>query len=252
MASLLATRGLTKEFGHLRVLDSVDIEARDGEILGLIGPNGSGKSTWMNCVSGAYRPSAGRVTLKGSDVTGKPPHVIYHRGLSRTFQLLENFAQMTVRDNLVLSGQERRGTIASRLLRSSTRVENELARSLAEFLGIAHLLDERVATLSYGQQKLCDIGMALMSEPDILLLDEPMAGVNPTLINEIVERLVELNRAGTTLVVVEHNMRVMMELCHRMVVLDHGELIADGEPGAIRQDPDVIAAYFGSSSGAGA
>lgn len=242
----LATRGLTMNFGALRVLNSVDIEVRDGEILGLIGPNGSGKSTWMNCVTGVYRPAGGQVLFQGSDVTGKAPHVLNQRGMSRTFQLLENFADMSVLDNLVLSAQERNGSLLSRLVRVSIAAERSRARELARFLGIEHVLDERVSTLSYGQQKLADIGMALMSRPDLLLLDEPLAGVNPTLANEILARLVRLNAAGTTMVVIEHNMKAMMRLCHRIVVLSYGELIADGAPDEVRRNQDVITAYFGS------
>lgn len=243
---ILATRGLTMNFGALRVLDGVDIGVRPGEILGLIGPNGSGKSTWMNCVTGLYRPTAGHVILRERDITGKPPHVVNRRGMSRTFQLLENFADMSVRDNLVLAAQERRGSMLSRLVHISTEADREHAEELAQFLGIGHVIDERVSTLSYGQQKLADIGVALMGDPDVLLLDEPLAGVNPTLINEILDRLVELNHSGTTLVVIEHNMRAMMRLCDRMIVLNYGELIADGDPDEIRADPDVVAAYFGS------
>lgn len=245
-AALLITRDLSMDFDSLRVLDAVDIEVRRGEIVGLIGPNGSGKSTWMNCVTGLYRPTRGRVSFRGRDVTGKPPHVLNRRGMSRTFQLLENFAEMSVRDNLVLAAQERRGTMLTRLVRVSVADESAHAVELAAFLGIEHVLDEPVGSLSYGQQKLADIGMALMSKPDVLLLDEPLAGVNPTLVNEILARLVELNDAGTTLVVIEHNMGAMMRLCHRMVVLNYGELIADGDPASVRADPAVVTAYFGS------
>lgn len=245
-APVLSTRGLTMTFGALKVLDSVDIDVAGGEIVGLIGPNGSGKSTWMNCVTGLYRPSAGHVTLNQREITGHAPNAINHRGLSRTFQLLENFATMSVRENLILAAQEHRGSLLTRLIHVRTDAESERAAELAAFLGIEHVIDEPVGSLSYGQQKLADIGMALMGQPQVLLLDEPLAGVNPTLVNDILDRLVALNEAGTTLVVIEHNMRAMMRLCHRMIVLNYGELIADGTPEEIRADPDVIAAYFGS------
>lgn len=244
--TLLETRDLTKEFGAFRALSNVDVHVKQGEIFGLLGPNGSGKTTWMNCVTGIYKPTSGQVLFREEDVTAQPAHVKYRNGMGRTFQLLENFPEMTVMDNMLLAVQENDGTMLTRLLKFSEDEERERANQLLEFVGLTALADESVKDLSYGQQKLCDLAMTLMPDPEIVLLDEPMAGVNPALIEELVARITELNAAGKTFVIIEHNMKVVMNLCTRLVVLDHGERIAEGRPNEIQENEKVLDAYFGT------
>lgn len=232
-------------FGGVVALQGVDISVPRGSILGLIGPNGSGKSTWVNCVSGIYRPSAGHVTFRDRDVTGWAPHRMYQLGLGRTFQRLENFSDLSLMENMLLSVQESLGGLASRLFRHSELTEREQALSLLEFMGISALANERIRTLSYGQQKLADLAMSLMAGPEVVVLDEPMAGVNPTLIEQLVDRIRHLNASGTTFIIIEHNLDVVMGLCDRLVVLDHGTKIAEGPPTEIQANEEVLEAYFG-------
>ncbi len=245
MTPVLETSALTMKFGEFPALQGVDVSVRKGQIFGLIGPNGSGKSTWINCVSGVYKPTSGQVSFRGKDVTGKGSHQMFAAGLARTFQRLENFPSMSVMENMLLGLQEKHGTLASRLLKHSEREEREKAASLLEFMGIANVQDEPVRNLSYGQQKLCDLAMALMADPDVILLDEPMAGVNPALIDQLVDRIRTLNAAGTTFVIIEHNMKVVMQICDHLVVFDHGTKLAEGLPSEIQNNADVLEAYFG-------
>lgn len=243
--AILSSSGLGMKFGPFPALEDVDISVRPGQIFGLLGPNGSGKSTWINCVSGIYRPTSGRVSFRGLDVTGWTPHRMYGARLGRTFQRLENFPEMSVMENMLLAIQESRGTLASRLLKHTERAERERAESLLEFMAIARLRDEPMRNLSYGQQKLADLAMTLMPEPEVILLDEPMAGVNPALIDELVDRIKQLNAGGKTFVIVEHNLKVVMGLCDWLVVLDHGIKLAEGLPADIQANEEVLEAYFG-------
>ncbi len=242
---VLRSERLRMRFGGVLALDGVDISVPQGTILGLIGPNGSGKSTWVNCVSGIQRPTEGRIRFDGRDVTGLAPHRMYRLGLGRTFQRLENFPDMSLLDNMLLSVQESRGSLGSRLFKHSETAERERALSLLDFMGIAELRHERAGSLSYGQQKLADLAMALMADPRVVILDEPMAGVNPALIEHLMDRILELNANGTTFVIIEHNLDVVMELCDSLVVLDHGTKIAEGLPAEIQANEYVLEAYFG-------
>jgi len=243
--ALLEIRDLTKHFFRLSALSRVSLSVEPGELLGLIGPNGSGKTTLFNCVTGVLRPSAGQVFFRGEDITGRSADVVYRRGIARTFQLIQLFPEMTVLDNMLVSGQEKTGRLFSRLLRREGAKATARALALLEFLGIAGLRDNLASNLSYGQQKLLDFGMALMSEPQVIMLDEPMAGVNPTMIKNLVAHILELNARGYTFVVIEHNMEVVMSLCRRIVVLSQGERIAEGTPAEIAENPLVLDAYFG-------
>ena len=244
--SLLEIRQLSKNFYHLSALSLVSLSVEPGELLGLIGPNGSGKTTLFNCVTGVLRPSRGQVLFKGEDITKLTADAVYHRGISRTFQLIQLFPEMTVLENLLMAAQEREGTPLSRLLRRDQTAEMDRALKLVDYLGLSGVKDNLAANLSYGQQKLLDFGMALMPNPQVILLDEPMAGVNPTMIKALVSHIQDLNARGYTFVVIEHNMEVVMSLCRRIVVLCQGEKIAEGTPAEIRDNLAVMDAYFGS------
>jgi branched-chain amino acid transport system ATP-binding protein len=242
---LLEVRDLTKHFFRLSALSRVSLSVEPGELLGVIGPNGSGKTTLFNCVTGVLRPSGGQVRFKGEDITGLTADRVHRRGIARTFQLIQLFPEMTALENMLLAAQEREGTLVGRLLRREGGAATGRALELLEFLGIAGLKDHLAANLSYGQQKLLDFGMALMSRPEVILLDEPLAGVSPTMIKSLVAHIQALNARGHTFVVIEHNMEVVMSLCRRIVVLSQGERIAEGTPAEVADNPLVLDAYFG-------
>jgi branched-chain amino acid transport system ATP-binding protein len=242
---LLEVRDLSKHFFRLPALSRVNLTVEPGDLLGVIGPNGSGKTTLFNCVTGVLRPSEGHVRFKGEDITGLSADLVYRRGIARTFQLIQLFPEMTVLENMLLAAQERQGTLLGRLVRREGAGPRDRALELLEFLGIVNLRDHLAANLSYGQQKLLDFGMALMSKPEVILLDEPLAGVNPTMIRHLVGHIQALNAQGHTFVVIEHNMEVVMSLCRRIVVLSQGERIAEGSPAEVADDPLVLDAYFG-------
>ncbi|MFI5338566.1 MAG: ABC transporter ATP-binding protein [Candidatus Methylomirabilales bacterium] len=242
---LLEIRDLTKHFYRLSALSDVSLSVEAGDLLAIIGPNGSGKTTLFNCVTGVLPPSGGRVLFKGEDITRCRADAVYHRGISRTFQLIQLFPEMTALENMLMAAQERTGTLLSRLLRRDETEEMVRALKLVDYLGIAHVKNDMASNLSYGQQKLLDFGMALMSDPQVILLDEPMAGVNPTMIKALVGYIQDLNARGYTFVVIEHNMEVVMSLCRRIVVLSQGEKIAEGTPAEIQGNSLVLDAYFG-------
>jgi branched-chain amino acid transport system ATP-binding protein len=242
---LLEVRDLSKHFFRLPALSRVNLTVEPGDLLGVIGPNGSGKTTLFNCVTGVLRPSEGHVRFKGEDITGLSADLVYRRGIARTFQLIQLFPEMTVLENMLLAAQERQGTLLGRLVRREGAGPRDRALELLEFLGSVNLRDHLAANLSYGQQKLLDFGMALMSKPEVILLDEPLAGVNPTMIRHLVGHIQALNAQGHTFVVIEHNMEVVMSLCRRIVVLSQGERIAEGSPAEVADDPLVLDAYFG-------
>ncbi len=245
MNNILEVKGLKKSFYQLQAVAGVDFEVKEGEILGLIGPNGSGKTTLFDCVTGVQRPTGGDVYFMGKRITRMKPHSIYRLGVGRTFQLVQLFPGMTVLDNMIMAIQESEGTLLGRLFQLDESKDRDRAIELLEFLNIIHLKDQVAKNLSYGQQKLLDLGMVLMSDPKLIMLDEPMAGVNATLGREICERLIELNERGCSFLVIEHNMRMVMGLCHRIVVLDYGKKIAEGSPAEIQDNQQVLAAYFG-------
>jgi ABC-type branched-subunit amino acid transport system ATPase component len=249
--ALLEIRGLTKAFFGLTAVDNVDITIEQGELVSLIGPNGSGKTTLFNCVTGFLEADAGEVYYRGRDITNAPAHEIALLGISRTFQQARIYRRLSVLENLLMGIQQHQGesTLDRVLLtRQVKRLEKEAtdrAEELMDFVGLTHLREAPAGNLSYGQYKLLVFAAALMPDPDILMLDEPAAAINPTMINRMKDHMVELNRAGKTIFFIEHNMEVVMDICERIVVLDAGRLIAEGLPDFIRNNERCMEAYFG-------
>jgi len=244
---VLKVTGLKKAYGAIQAVDGVSFEVMPGEIFGVIGPNGSGKTTMFNSVLGQIEPDAGRVELNGQDITGLSPMELNQRGVGRTFQTLQVFGKMTVRDNLLVAAQEHRGNLASRIFAPGDSGLGAKADALIDQFRISHVAQMKAGQLSYGQQKLVDIAMAFMSDPDLVLLDEPCAGVNPSLVDGISLLLRELNaiRKGS-FVIIEHNMDFVMDLCHRILVMVEGRVMAVGTPAEIRGNKDVLDAYLGN------
>lgn len=246
-APVLKVQNLKKAYGAIQAVGGVSFEVRPGEIFGVIGPNGSGKTTLFNSMLGQIKPDEGRIELKGEDVTELGPLALNRRGVGRTFQTLQVFGKMSVRDNLIVAAQEHQGTMFSRMFAPTDSNLGDKADALIEQFRIAHVAHKKAGELSYGQQKLVDIAMAFMSEPDLVLLDEPCAGVNPSLVGGISTLLKELNQTRKgSFVVIEHNMDFVMGLCHRIMVMVEGKVMAIGTPEEIRANKQVLEAYLGS------
>lgn len=254
--SLLSVEGLTKTFGGLVAVDGASFTLEEGEILGLAGPNGAGKTVTFNCITGQHVPDSGRVVFRDEDVTGSAPDAVARAGIGRTFQEVRVYPELPVRENLVFAAQEKSiGATATAALSGGAvdAVEDDLAARADEMLEtveLDHLAAADAESLSYGQRKILAFATALMThpEPELILLDEPMAGVNPTMINKLSDYVRRFNDRGKSFLLVEHNMRVMSDLCDRIVVLDAGRPIASGRPEEIRNDDRVIEAYFGEDS----
>ena len=244
---VLKVTDLRKAYGAIRAVDGVSFEVQPGEIFGVIGPNGSGKTTMFNSVLGQIRPDAGRFELNGQDITRLSPLQLNQRGVGRTFQTLQVFGKMTVRDNLLVAAQEHHGSMWSRMFAPGDSGLGDKADALIAQFRIGHVAHKKAGELSYGQQKLVDIAMAFMSDPDLVLLDEPCAGVNPSLVGGISTLLKELNQTRKgSFVVIEHNMDFVMDLCHRILVMVEGKVMAVGTPAEIRANRQVLDAYLGN------
>ena len=239
--------GLKKAYGAIQAVGGVSFEVRPGEIFGVIGPNGSGKTTLFNSMLGQITPDEGKIELNGQDVTTLGPLELNRLGVGRTFQSLQVFGKMTVRDNLIVAAQEHQGSLFSRMFAPGDSGLGGKADALIEQFHISHVADKKAGELSYGQQKMVDIAMSFMSEPDLVLLDEPCAGVNPALVGGISKLLKELNQTRKgSFVVIEHNMDFVMALCHRIMVMVEGEVLAIGTPAEIRANKQVLDAYLGN------
>ncbi len=256
-APMLSIRGVTKSFGGLRAVSDATFDVAKGSITALIGPNGAGKTTLFNIVAGSIRPDGGRVILNGQDVTGLPAHKLFARGLMRTFQIPAAFERMTLIDNLTVvpAGQSGENVLRSWFawgqVRAEERQVRDKAREVLDFLGLSHVAQEFAGNLSGGQKKLLELGRTMMSDPDIVLLDEPGAGVNPTLMVKLADDIQRLNEErGYTFCIIEHDMDLVARLCHPIIVMAEGTVLAQGSMDEIRKNQAVLDAYLGGGRSA--
>jgi len=249
----LEVEGLRKEFGGITAVDDVSFDVEEGTLTGLIGPNGAGKSTTFNLITGMLEPDEGTVRFNGEDITGLEPYEIANQGLARTFQIARELEAMTVLENMMLAPK---GQIGESLWRSVMPFTREAVRDqeteqlervweVLDFFEIDHLADEYAGNLSGGQRKLLEMARALLTDPDMLLLDEPFAGVNPSLEKRLLEHIHELREQGYTFLIVEHDMDLIMNNCERVIVMHQGRILKDGTPAEIKESEEVIEAYLG-------
>jgi ABC-type branched-subunit amino acid transport system ATPase component len=246
---LLETRALTKRFDGLAAVNGVDLAVEQGEIVGLIGPNGAGKTTCFNLLSGFLRPTSGTIRFAGEDITGLRSHRIVRRGLVRTFQLTTLFAEMTVLENVLLGLHLHSETGLGRALwnrRPFPSAEIDASREVLEFVGLSGQVDQPAKNLPHGYQRVLGIAMALAARPRLLLLDEPVTGMNLDESGHVMALVKTIRDRGTTILLVEHNMRAVMGTCERIVVLNFGQKLAEGRPAEVSTNPDVIQAYLGA------
>ena len=248
MTALLSTDGVKKAYGGVQALNGATISVEEGTVAGLIGPNGSGKTTLFNVITGYERPDEGRVCFGDKVITNYPPDKVFAAGIGRTFQLTRIFPRLTVLENMLIAaqGKDQPRNLLSWLGRGTWTQHRKHAMDLLEFVGIARHAEALAGSLSYGQRKLLELAYVLIADPQVILLDEPAGGVNPTLINHIADRIRELNSQGKTFLIVEHNMEFVMGLCSAITVLESGATVASGPPEIIKTDKRVLEAYLGA------
>jgi len=247
MTPLLEVKEIRRSYGAIKAVDGVSLDVGAGEIVGVIGPNGSGKTTLFNAILGQIRPTSGHVKLQGENITGMSPLELSRRGVGRTFQSLQVFGKLSVRDNLIVAAQEFKGTMRQRLFAAPDAGLGRHADEMIERFRLKHVAHLPAGSLSYGQQKLIDIAMAFMPAPRLVLLDEPCAGVNPSLVEQLRELLLALNRTqGGSFVVIEHNMDFVMRLCPHVICMVEGRVLAEGKAAEVQSNPAVLEAYLGN------
>jgi branched-chain amino acid transport system ATP-binding protein len=250
MSNLIEVTGVSKSYGGVQALSVCDLQVREGEINGLIGPNGSGKTTLFNVITGYERIQQGRVHFNDAEITNAPPDRVFKLGIGRTFQLTRLFMRLSVLENMLVATQRKEGWLRGVMRLAGSASEKRRAMELLDFVGISRLAHEPAANLSYGQRKLLELASLLVSDPAVLLLDEPAGGINPTLITHLADRIKELNKGGKTLLIVEHNMEFVMNICDRVTVLSQGTALVSGAPDEVRSDPRVLDAYLGGADDA--
>ena len=254
MSVILKTSQICKFFGGVKAVNCVDMEVVKGEVFGIIGPNGAGKSTFFNIISGLYKPTSGDAWFDGADLKNKHPETIARLGMARTFQNIRLFSNMTVTENIKIGFHIRTKSnmidaiFHTKRYKEEERMKEQLTQELLEQVGLSEYASMLAGNLSYGTQRKVEIARALAINPKILLLDEPAAGMNPTETESLMHFIKDLNNQGYTIVVIEHDMKFIMNLCDRILVLDHGNKIAEGTPEQIKVNPEVIKAYFGSKT----
>lgn len=247
---VLAATDLRKAFGGHRAVDGMSLQLHKGEILGLIGPNGAGKTTMFNLLAGTLSSDAGRIAFDGTDITTLAPQRRCHAGLARSFQIPRPFPRMTVLENVMVAAQNQKGEgmfhniLAPRTIARQEREAADRARDLIEFVSLSHLVDQPASVLSGGQRKLLELARVLMAEPRVILLDEPAAGVNPALLDLIIDRIAQINARGIAVLLIEHNMEMITRLCPRVIVMAAGQYLADGTPAEVTRRSDVIDVYL--------
>ncbi|MGH8989472.1 MAG: ABC transporter ATP-binding protein [Acidimicrobiales bacterium] len=244
-ATFLEVSGVSKSYGGVQALAGCSLRVRRGEVAGLIGPNGSGKTTLFNVITGYERVRQGTVSYEDRRITNSRPDKIFKLGIARTFQLDRVFGQLTALENVLVATQSGTGWIRSMMQTKGSAAQRQRAMDALEFMGLGALANLPAGKLSYGQRRLLEIAFVLVTEPRVILLDEPTAGINARLVDQLAGKIVELNRLGTTFLVVEHNMAFVMDLCTSVTVLDRGCHLVSGEPEVVRSDPRVLDAYLG-------
>ncbi len=253
-SSILEARHLTRRFGGIAAVKDMSLVIAEGEIVGLIGPNGAGKTTMFDLLSGSVRVSEGTILLKGQDVTRDPAHLRLARGLGRTFQIPRPFPDLTCLENLLIARQHQSGEkllanfFAPHRIAAEERAARAKAHDLLDLMQLGRLADSPARFLSGGQRKLLELARVMMADPALILLDEPAAGVNPSLLEVLIDRIKEINARGVTFLLIEHNIDMVTRLCNRLIVMANGSLLCEGAPDAVASDPRVIEAYLGGAA----